>query len=109
VFRSNEVSSMAHSFADHFSRVLRIVATDASAALLASAEVTSPAFAMTTDWRLPELLGYLRTWSATTRCREATGRDPVEALAPEVEALWGSMDRARRVTWPLALRVGGRP
>jgi len=72
-------------------------------------EVTSPAFAMTTDWRLPELLGYLRTWSATTRCREATGRDPVGALAPEVEALWGPMDRARRVTWPLALRVGRRP
>jgi hypothetical protein len=64
---------------------------------------------MTTDWRLPELLGYLRTWSATTRCREATGRDPVEALSPELEALWGPVDVARRVTWPLALRVGRRP
>ena len=72
-------------------------------------EITPPAFAMTADWRLPELLGYLRTWSATTRCREATGRDPVEALAPEVEALWGPVDAARRVTWPLALRVGRRP
>jgi SAM-dependent methyltransferase len=71
-------------------------------------EVTPPAFAMTTDWRLPELLGYLRTWSATTRCRQATGRDPVEALAPELEALWGPADAARRVTWPLALRVGRR-
>jgi hypothetical protein len=56
---------MAHSFADHFSRVLCIVGADASAVLLAS--------------------------------------------APEVEALWGSMDRARRVTWPLALRLGRRP
>ena len=90
---------MAHSFADHFSRTIAFPFE----------EVTSPAFAMTTDWRLRELLGYLRTWSATPRCREATGRDPVETLAPEVEALWCPMDRARRVTWPLALRVGRRP
>jgi SAM-dependent methyltransferase len=71
-------------------------------------EVTPPELAMTTDWRLPELLGYLRTWSATTRCCEATGRDPVEALAPELEALWGPVEGARRVTWPLGLRVGRR-
>jgi hypothetical protein len=63
---------------------------------------------MTADWQLPELAGYLRTWSATTRCHEATGRDPVEALAPELEPLWGPADMARRVTWPLALRVGRR-
>jgi SAM-dependent methyltransferase len=72
-------------------------------------EVTPPAFAMTTEWRLPELFGYLGTWSATTRCREATGQDPVETLAPQLAAVWGPPDTVRRVTWPLALRVGRCP
>ncbi|HEX3234953.1 MAG TPA: class I SAM-dependent methyltransferase [Gemmatimonadales bacterium] len=72
-------------------------------------EITPPEIAMTADWSLPELLGYLGTWSATTRCREATGRDPVQALVPELEALWGPADLVRRVTWPLGLRVGSRP
>jgi SAM-dependent methyltransferase len=72
-------------------------------------EITPPEFAMTADWLLPDLLGYLRTWSATTRCREATGRDPVQALAAELEVPWGPADVPHRVTWPLGLRIGRRP
>ena len=72
-------------------------------------EITPPEIAMTADWTLPELLGYLRTWSATTCYREATGRDPVQALAPELEGLWGPADVVRRVAWPLGMRVGRRP
>ena len=42
---------MAHSFADHVSRVLRIVATNASAALLASAPAEASGLGLpSTDW-----------------------------------------------------------
>jgi hypothetical protein len=79
---------MAHSFADYFSRVASDYASyrprypDALFAWLARLPAR-----LTADWRLPELAGYLRTWSAM---------------------IWGPADMARRVTWPLALRVGRR-
>jgi SAM-dependent methyltransferase len=72
-------------------------------------ELEPPTFAMQQDWRLGELLGYLGTWSATWRCRETTGRDPVEELAQQMTPLWGDIASTRRVRWPLSLRIGRRP
>ncbi len=70
------------------------------------AEMPSPGFSMETLWTLPELLGYFRSWSATGRYVAARGADPVDALAEALAPLWGDLDRSRRVTWPLSLRVG---
>ena len=69
-------------------------------------EIEAPPFAMEVHWTMPHLLGYLRTWSATQRFREAVGQDPVEPLGQELSALWGPPEMPRRVTWPLSLRVG---
>jgi SAM-dependent methyltransferase len=69
-------------------------------------ELPAPAFEMVADWTLPQLLGYLGTWSATIRYREAQGHDPVEPLTAELAAQWGRSQRSRRITWPLLLRVG---
>lgn len=70
------------------------------------AEIAPPAFTMTADWSLPQLLGYLRSWSATARYIRVTGEDPVIELGERLAALWGGTDATRTVTWPLALRVG---
>ena len=70
-------------------------------------EIAPPAFEMVEKWSLPRLLGYLRTWSATSRYREAHGTDPVVELGEELAALWGSAGEMKRVRWPLAVRVGG--
>ena len=43
-------------------------------------ELPAPTFEMVHDWPLPELLAYLRTWSATSAFVKARGFDPVEAL-----------------------------
>lgn len=69
-------------------------------------EIASPPLAMQADWPLPQLLGYLRSWSATGRYIAARGHDPVEDLARGIAPLWGDPDRPRIVRWPLALRVG---
>lgn len=38
---------------------------------------------------------------------KATGPDAVEALGEELAPLWGDDGEAtRRITWPLAMRVG---
>jgi SAM-dependent methyltransferase len=73
------------------------------------AELEPPAFAMQQHWTLVELLGYIRTWSATYRFREVTGCDPVEELARELAPFWGDSESTRRVRWPLSMRIGRRP
>ena len=68
--------------------------------------VTAPEFRMAASWALPQLLGCLRTWSATARYIEANGRDPVDELGERLLASWGPPSDRRTVTWPLTLRVG---
>ena len=69
-------------------------------------EESPPAFEMTAQWTLGQLLGYLRTWSAVERYRAAKGVDPVGVLEKQLAPWWGAEDRVRKVTWPIALRVG---
>jgi SAM-dependent methyltransferase len=67
-------------------------------------ELAPPGFDMALEWKLSELLAYVRTWSATNRFVKERGFDPVDALERELEPRWGG--GARRVRWPLSLRVG---
>lgn len=60
---------------------------------------------MCEEWTLDQLLGYVSTWSATVRCAEATGSDPVPALQERLVPLWGG-ERSRRVEWKLSVRAG---
>lgn len=68
--------------------------------------VEVPHFEMEQQWDLEQLLGYLRSWSATARFREANGIDPVSRLAQPLTPLWGGEERTRRICWPLSMLVG---
>ena len=70
------------------------------------AEITPPAFCMEAQWTLDQLLGYFSTWSATNRYIKANGRNPLEPLSAALSHVWGGPATPRRVTWPLAMRVG---
>ena len=67
-------------------------------------ELPAPALEMRAEWTAADLLGYLRTWSASVRYADGHGRDPVALIADEIEQIWGGT--RRHVTWPLAMRVG---
>lgn len=69
-------------------------------------EIPLPAFRMEQELTLPGLLGYLGTWSAVRRYRQARGSDPLAPLAEELSAWWGEPERARRAEWPLSVRAG---
>jgi len=71
-------------------------------------EVSVPSPPMQAHWGLDDLGGYLRTWSATLRYREALGRDPVDALLRDIAPLWGPAGARRPVRWPLVIRAGHR-
>lgn len=70
----------------------------------AFAERPFPATAMELEWTMLEFTRYLRTWSAVARFSKANGVDPVAALETELAPAWGA--GRRRVTWPLAGRMG---
>jgi SAM-dependent methyltransferase len=62
--------------------------------------LAAPAFTLQADWPLPRMLGYFASYSATRRCREATGRDPVAAHAQAIVRAWGEA-ASRRLRWPM--------
>jgi len=69
------------------------------------AELAAPPLAMTADWTLAQLLGYVGSWSATARFIAHHGRDPLPALAAALAAVWGQPQQTRRIRWPLAVRA----
>ncbi len=69
-------------------------------------ELDPPVFRMEAQWTPAQLLGYYATWSATNRYINATGTDPLKPLAKQLEKTWGHSSVARRVIWPLSVRVG---
>ena len=46
--------------------------------------VVAPEFEMKVHWNIPELAGYIGTWSAVGRYRDATGDDPVPRLVGQL-------------------------
>lgn len=72
-------------------------------------EMRAPEFSMTAEWSVDDLLGYLRTWSASRRYQDKVGHDPVALIESELRSVWPNKGNAIHVSWPLACRVGRRP
>ena len=70
--------------------------------------IATPTLTMQVSWPLAQLLGYLGSWSASARYRQATGEDAVEALGQQLLSCWGDPVQPRSVSWPLAV-LAGRP
>lgn len=62
-------------------------------------------FAMTARWSVAQLMAYLGTWSAVTRCRAAGGGDPLDGVEVDLVAAYGGRETAE-IAWPLTVRVG---
>jgi SAM-dependent methyltransferase len=66
-------------------------------------EIEVPPISMIEDWKVEQMLGYCRTWSAARRYYVDRGVDPVAAHESELRNAWGEARRA--VSWPLTIRV----
>lgn len=70
-------------------------------------EIPAPALAMEVEWSLPEVLGYVETWSAVGAARRTvSGAAAIPAFQMDLGKAWGDPETRRRVSWPLSLRVG---
>jgi SAM-dependent methyltransferase len=69
-------------------------------------EVPAPALSIEAELTLPQLLGYIGTWSAVGRYRQRIGKDPMEILYGEIAPRWGAPETMRHILWPLFIRAG---
>ena len=88
----------------HFDPRARLVDARYEGLHLPGTPLPAPTFFASVRWDLARTLDFVRSWSGTEALRVRTGRDPVEALAPEVAAAWGDV-RERELRFPLYLRV----
>jgi SAM-dependent methyltransferase len=68
-------------------------------------EVDPPEIEMAVDWSVDQFLGYVGTWSGVRALIAAEGDAPFRMFSMKVRDAWGST-LLRRVSWPLAMRVG---
>jgi len=67
--------------------------------------IHAPPFSLENDWTLQQIVGYMRSMSATARYMKANGVDPVVAVGEELLALWQD-DAPRRIVWPVIVLAG---
>lgn len=70
------------------------------------AVLDAPRLSITVDWQLADLIGYIETWSAVRAAAKVVGRGPIETFHAALAAAWGDPSAAKRVSFPLSLRVG---
>ncbi len=69
-------------------------------------ELPHPEFGLTLRWNLEQLLGYVSSWSATTRYRKARGEDPVPILRASLQDAWPGEAAIVEILLPIGLRAG---
>lgn len=65
-----------------------------------------PTLQIRLEWNLEQFLGYLSTWSAVRRAREAGKEDVLQRFASDLAQLWGNAGRKREICWPINGRIG---
>jgi ubiquinone/menaquinone biosynthesis C-methylase UbiE len=69
-------------------------------------EISAPVFEQTMTWTLPQLLGFIESWSASQNFIAANGVSPLQDMHRDVEAAWGAPEEKRLLRCPLGLRLG---
>ena len=69
-------------------------------------EIATPVMTLQCRWTLPELAGYMRTWSATANYAAKHGGDPVAPVEASLAEHWGPADKRHLIQWPLHIRAG---
>ena len=72
-------------------------------------EIESPAFRLEANWTIEQLMGYVRSWSATQRYVDERGNDPTPDFVRALREHWGDPASRHVIHWPFVLRLGRVP
>lgn len=68
-------------------------------------EIEPPRLEIRRDWDLAALLGYIGTWSATRRAREAGAEAVLTRFADDLAQAWGDPTKTRLIRWSINGRI----
>ena len=89
--------------------VIRVASVPLNVIFVVVTERLAPSIEMSLHWRVDQLLGYLRSWSATDAYEKAKGENPVDRLIPLLGAINKLGDQTLKVSWPLTVLAGYAP
>jgi len=69
-------------------------------------ELPYPKLEIRLEWNLPELLGYISTWSAVQNACNQGQDGLLQGFSDDMQRLWGGADAKRPIVWPIHMRVG---
>ncbi len=69
-------------------------------------EIKTPSFTHSMKWDLPQLIGYLNTWSAVKLYEKEEALNPISLIEKELQQTWGLASSSRTITFPILLRIG---
>jgi ubiquinone/menaquinone biosynthesis C-methylase UbiE len=69
-------------------------------------EIEAPRFGLDLSWNIDQVAGYVSSWSATVRYRQALGSDPVPILRDSLSAAWPESSASEPIRMTIGLRVG---
>lgn len=67
-------------------------------------ELDAPSFSSQYEWTLPQMIGFLNTWSATQHYIRKNNSNPVDLILAELTAAWSS--ELMTVNFPILFRLG---
>ena len=70
-------------------------------------EIPPPAFSISYDWTLDQLLGYISTWSAVQHYIDRNASSPTDHIIDDLRQNWRS-DEVKRVIFPVFIKLGRR-
>jgi ubiquinone/menaquinone biosynthesis C-methylase UbiE len=68
--------------------------------------IDSPKFLIEAELNLVEFIGYLSSWSSTSKYIEQTKSNPLEELFDQIQPLWGDPTLKKNLQWDLHILVG---
>ncbi|BAP54736.1 SAM (and some other nucleotide) binding motif [Thioploca ingrica] len=68
--------------------------------------IPTPRFKMQLLWSLPELIGYLNTWSSVQKFIMVNNSNPITQIEPFLQRVWDKHSILKPIVWDIYLQVG---
>jgi ubiquinone/menaquinone biosynthesis C-methylase UbiE len=69
-------------------------------------EIAGAPMRMSADWTVEQLLGFLKSWSATQRYLAKRGDRSLDQWVQAIATAWGNPEQIRQLEWKLFMRIG---
>lgn len=90
-------------FSSHFSKNRQYVEEEYRTIPFPFEQIGYYTYTSTYDWRLDDVQGYLRSWSAVQKFKKINKIDPTEKIIERLSSYWV---KTRRIEFPVFLRLG---